>query len=468
MAKKKTSKKVRRLLEQQVHPQAAGIDVSASEMMVAVSPSAPEPVRCFGTMTRDLKAICQHLKAHHIITVAMESTALYWVPLYEVLEEAGIEVCLVNARHVKNVPGRKTDVCDAQWLQQLHTAGLLRGGFRPPAAIRRLRDLMRERGDYIEQSSHQILMMQRCFDQMNVQLHRVVSDLDGESGRRIIEAILAGQRDPEALEKLRNWRCKTPKAEVIKALEGQWDEDCIERLSRAYGMLQAIDKHLVKIATRMEALVIEMQTPVKEFSPKTEKGAEGPEAEAATGRTVYLRRKAMGKNAPMQSLREEAHRLFGVDLMEVPGVSHATIAVLLSEVGTAGELRGNFPCVKRFTSWLGLCPDNNISGGKVLGSKTRHVTHRLAAAFRLSAFGLGRSNSVLGEFCRRMKSRLGKAEGITATAHKIARILYTMITTGSAYDEKIAGQTSPASIARKVHNLKNRAAALGFTLVATG
>lgn len=457
MAKLKKTKKVRLLLEQQVHPNAGGIDVSATEMVVAVPPgSSPEPVRTFGTMSADLKALCQHLKAHEVTTVAMESTGLYWVPLYDVLEAAGIEVVLVNARHVKNVPGRKSDVVDAQWLAQLHSAGLLRGGFRPPQSIRRLRDLLRERADYIEQSSHYILMMQRCFDQMNVQLHRVLSDIDGESGRRMIEAILAGTRDGKALEKLRDVRCKTPKEEVIKALDGQWDDDCIARLGRAYVLWQQVQKALNTISERSAAVITGMESPV---APEVAAAA----AAAAQGRGRKPKRQ-QGKSAVMPGLREEGLRLYGVDLTEIPGISHCALSTLLSEVGTAAEIKKAFPASKQFTSWLGLCPDNRISGGRVLGSKTRRVAHRLAAALRLCAFSLWRSAEGLGDYCRRMKGRLGKAEGITATAHKIARIIYHMITTGCAYNEEQACRRSPQAIARKLENLKKQAQALGYQL----
>jgi len=376
-----------------------------------------------------------------------------------VLEAAGIDVVLVNARHVKNVPGRKSDVVDAQWLAQLHSAGLLRGGFRPPQSIRRLRDLLRERADYVEQSSHYVLMMQRCFDQMNVQLHRVLSDIDGESGRRIIEAILAGTRDGKALEKLRDVRCKTPKQEVIKALDGQWDEDCIARLGRAYALWQEVHKALGTISERSSAVITGMESPV---AP----GVAAAAAAAAQGRGHKPKRQ-QGKSAVMPGLREEGLRLYGVDLTEIPGISHCALSTLLSEVGTAAEIKKAFPASKQFTSWLGLCPDNRISGGRVLGSKTRRVAHRLAAALRLCAFSLWRSAEGLGDYCRRMKGRLGKAEGITATAHKIARIIYHMITTGCAYSEEQACRRSPQAIARKLENLKKQAQALGYQLHAS-
>jgi transposase len=458
MAKKKTPKKTRLLLQQQVHPHCAGIDVSPSEMMVAIPPGcSPEPVRSFGTTTSDLRALRDHLRVHQIVTVAMESTGLYWVPLYDVLEAAGIEVCLVNARHVQNVPGRKTDVCDAQWLQQLHTAGLLRRGFRPPQEVRRLRELMRERGDYIELSSHQIMMMQRCFDQMNIQLHHVISDLDGDSGQRIIAAILAGERNPEALERLRNYRCKTPKADVIKALEGHWNEDCVARLGRAQNLWKQIQTHLAAISRRMEEVIAQLETPVEH---------QAPASQDKTITLVEVPTVSTSKHLLLPNLREQAQRLLGTDLTEVPGISHATLGVILSEVGTSREFKTSFPSSKQFCSWLGLCPNNAISGGRILGSKTRQVNHRLAAALRLSAYSLWRNASALGEYCRRMKSRLGKAEGITATAHKLARMIYTLITTGAPYDENIAGKKNPEALARSLKNLQKRAQSLGYELVA--
>jgi len=466
MAKRSKAKKVRLILTQETHPHAAGIDVSATEMMVAVPPGqCADPVRSFGTTTDELIALRDHLLEQNILTVAMESTGLYWVPLYDVLEAAGIEVRLVNARHVKNVPGRKTDVVDAQWLQQLHTAGLLRGGFRPPQAIRGLRDLMRERADLLSQSSHQILMMQRCFDQMNIQLHRVLSDLDGTSGLRIIEAILAGERSPAALERLRDRRCKTPKAEVIQALTGNWDEDCVARLGRAHALWGAIRQHLEAIHERLATLIAGLETPVHPalLAQPDDSGAAQPT------RVMELKspkpKDVEGKNGFGIDLRSESLRLFGTDLMAIAGIGHSVVAVLLSEVGTAAQFKLSFPTGKQFASWLGLCPDNRISGGRILGSKTRPVQHRLAEALRLSAFGLWRNKSGLGDYCRKMKGRLGKAEGITATAHKLARAIYAMITRGEPYDEKKLLQTSPAAKARKLQNLQKRAQDLGFKLI---
>jgi transposase len=466
MPKHPKSKKVRLLLAQQIHPHAAGIDISAMEMVVAVPPDQTnEPVRTFGPTTSDLEALRDHLLFHKIKTVAMESTGLYWVPLYDVLEKAGIEVCLVNARHVKNVPGRKTDVVDAQWLQQLHTAGLLRSGFRPPQEIRRLRDLMRERADLMSQSSHQILMMQRCFDQMNILLHRVLSDLDGASGLRIIEAILAGERCPKALEKLRDKSCKTPKAQVIKALTGNWDEDCVARLDRAHKLWLTIRQQMQAVGERIQQVIAALETPL------SERGELVSQQSAPAGRTMVLKatkakaKQSFGKNQLDLDVRGEGVRLFGVDLSVVPGISHAIIALLMSEVGTAAHFKASFGTSKQFASWLGLCPDNRVSGGKILGSKTRHVKHRLAEGFRLGAFGLWRSKSVLGEYCRKMKGRLGKAEGITATAHKLARIAYKMISEGVSYDENFLGEQNPAAVARKLHNVQKRAESLGYQLV---
>lgn len=466
MPKLKKSKKVRLLLAQQIYPHAAGIDISALEMVVAVPPDQSDaPVRTFGPTTCDLEALRDHLLAHKIQTVAMESTGLYWVPLFDILEKAGIEVCLVNARHVKNVPGRKTDVADAQWLQQLHTAGLLRSGFRPPQEIRRLRDLMRERSDLMAQSSHQILMMQRCFDQMNILLHRVLSDIDGASGLRIIDAILNGERCPKALEKLRDKSCKTPKAEVIKALTGNWDEDCVARLDRAHKLWLAIRQQMQQVGERIQQVIAALETPLSEQGELISKTS------ANEGRTMKLKtakqdaKQSFGKNQLDLDVRGEGGRLFGVDLSLVPGISHAAIALLLSEVGTAAHFKISFATSKQFASWLGLCPDNRVSGGKILGSKTRHVKHRLAEAFRLSAFGLWRSKSGLGEYCRKMKGRLGKAEGITATAHKLARIVYKMITEGISYDESRVGEDNPAALARKFKNVEKRAQSLGYKLV---
>lgn len=458
MAKTTRLKKQRHLLEQTIHTDAAGVDVGATEMVVAVPPGRDtESVRSFGTLTPDLHALRDWLKACRITTVAMESTGVYWIALFGILREAGIEVALVNAAQVKHCPARKTDVQDAQWLMQLHTAGLLRGSFHPPEDIRRLRGLMRERSTVVQDASSQVQRMQKALTEMNIQLHHVLSDIDGTSGLRMIEAILAGERDAAALWKLRDPRCKTPVAVALKALTGKWDEDIVARLRRAHGTWAHLQANIARIDARIETILSGLKA---ELDPRLEASAT-PTAAPGVGQ----RSRKLKKGEIPCDVRAEARRLYGVDLSAIPGVSTQLLATLISEVGAADTLLGNFKSDKHFASWLGLCPDNRKSGGKILSSKTRPVASRLAAALRLSAQALWQSKTLLGDWCRKMKARLGKAEGITATAHRIARIIYNLVAKQVAYDDNLVFQLTPKAKARRIASLCAQAQKLGCQLV---
>lgn len=434
------------------NPGAGGIDVGAEEMVVAVPPDRdPCPVRTYPTFTSGLAEMCEWLVERGITTVAMESTGNYWITAYDMLEAAGIEVCLVNARHVKGVPGRKTDVCDAQWLQQLHAAGLLKKSFRPEQEILPLRYLMRHRSGLIEESSRQVLLMQKVLTEMNLKIHHVFSDLDGRSAQAIITSILGGERDPYKLAALRDPRCRADLETVVASLEGNYREDYLFVLRQSQGLWQSHQAAIAECDERITAVAAAIQTPP---GP--------PEAGAPPGR------EKRGKNAPLSNLCSEARRFFGVDLSTIDGVGSSLLAVLMSEVGTGKDLLEHFSTAERFCSWLGLCPDNRISGGQVLSARTRPVKNRLAAALRMCALGVANAKSRMGEYSRRMKGRLGKAEGITATAHKIARIIYAMIATGRPYDEEQAFKVSAAGKARQLQRLQKQAASMGLALVAAG
>ena len=434
-----------------INRHAAGIDIGAREIVAAV-PSDPEDraVRSFGTTNPDLAAIRDWLKTCGITTAVMESTGVYWMGLFAVLRDAGIEVLLVNASHVRHCPARKTDVRDAQWLMQLHTAGLLRGSFHPPEDIRRLRGLVRERADLVNDASRHLQRMQKALTEMNVQLHHVLSDIDGVSGLRIIEAILGGQRDAETLWSLRDGRCKTKREEALKALTGNWDEDLVARMGRSFGTWKHLQSQIAEVDGRVGTLLGTLD--------ECERGAA---TRSTAGRAKRLRKGEMSCD-----VCGEARRIYGVDLEAVPGISTQFLATLLSEVGTPGAMLSNFKTAKHFSSWLGLCPDNRKSGGKVLSSKTRKVANRLATAFRLSAQALWRNESELGAWSRRMKARLGKAEGITATAHRLARIVYHLIATGETYDDTKTAGTNAATQARRIANLRKQAERLGLRIVA--
>jgi transposase len=431
------------------HADAAGVDVGSGEFVAALPPGRCEQsVRTFSSFTSGVDALRDWFLAHGIRTVAMESTGNYWIMLYDRLTEAGMEVYLVNARHVKGVPGKKkTDVCDAQWLQQLHAAGLLRKSFRPALEIVPLRYLMRHRSDMVEHAAMQLHLMQKVLTEMNLKLHHVFSDIDGVSVQAIIEAILAGERDPQTLARLRDPRCKRPEADIMEALRGDYRPEYLFVLRQAHDtwkhLQEAIagcDQELTRLAARVTGTV---EAPLPPAPQKQHRE---------------------GKNSPRINPFERGWFFYGVDLSGVPGICAGVIAALMSEVGTGAQLLEAFRSPEAFSSWLGLCPDNRVSGGKVLKARTRKVPSRLAKALRLAAFSLHRSPTEMGHLLRRLKGRLGKAEAITAVAHKLARIIYGMIRHQRPYDEKEAFKQTPQKLARRRQRLEKEAAALGLTL----
>ena len=436
-----------------LEPNAAAIDIGATQLHVALPPDrAPEPVRVFGSFTVDLQELATWLLAHGITTVALESTGVYWIPVFQILEARGLTVCLVNARHVKNVRGRKTDVADCQWLQYLHAVGLLAPSFRPPDAVCAVRALLRHRDTLVVQGAQAIQHMQKALTQMNLQLHHVLSDLTGQSGLRILDAILAGERDPEQLADLRDRQVKAPREQVIKALQGDWRPELLFVLRQAreryrYGQeqLRECDREIERLLAAFESVAAPEDAPPP--PPNAPRGTRKNQ--------IHL---------PDTDLRTELFRLYGIDLTYCPGLGPATVATLFAELGR--DLSA-FPTAKRFCSWLGLCPDPSKSGGRVLRDKTRDVKHRVATALRLAAQALHHSDSALGVFYRRMRAKLGAAPAITATAHKLARIFYHLVTTGTPYDESIFERLEEEHQERQLQRLRRQARKLGFTLTPT-
>lgn len=436
-----------------VHPDAGGIDIGATHLYVALPPDRDaKPVQVFETFTEDLHRLARWLQAHRITTVAMESTGVFWIPVFQILETYGIEVYLVNAHHVKNVPGRKTDVSDCQWLQHLHEVGLLRGSFRPPDEICAVRTLMRHRTMLVGQGAMHIQHMQKALTQMNLHLHHVLSDLSGVSGLAIVDAILAGERDPQRLAKLRDRRVKASEETVRKALVGDWRPEHLFTLRQARDayrycreQMQACDAEIERMLATLPSQVDPTQLP----PPK-------PEHRPRKGEV----------DLPHTDVRTECRRILGVDAMTIPGLGSSNVPQLISELGT--DLATPFGAAPRFASWMALCPDQKISGGRVLKRGTRDAKHRVATLFRLAAQTLARSNCALGAFYRRMRAKLGAPKAITATAHKLARIFYHVVTTKQPYDESVFAQYEELHRKRRLARIEREAADFGMVLVPEG
>ncbi len=430
----------------QVNLNAAGIDVGASSHFVAVSEGRSEqPVREFEAYTSELYRMADWLLECGVETVAMESTGVYWIPLFGVLEERGLEVMLVDPRRLKNVPGRKTDVSDCQWLQQLHTYGLLSGAFRPDAEIRRLRSYLRQRSMLVEYAAHHIQHMQKALTQMNVKLQHVISDITGKTGMDIIEAIVRGERDPGQLAGLRDRRIRADEETIAKSLHGDWREEHIFELTQAlelyrfyHAKIDECDRQIEKQLERFEDLSGGGSLPTKPGN-----------------------RRSKG-NAPRFDLRTHLFRMTGVDLTEIDGVDGYTALKVVSEIGTDMT---KWPTAKHFASWLGLSPNNRITGGKVISSRTKPSANRAAAALRMAASALHRSDSALGAFLRRKKAHLGAPKAITATAHRLARIIYSMLRYGQKYVDAGVEYYENQYRQRALRNAKRRAAQLGYELI---
>ena len=388
----------------------------------------------------DLHTLADWLVQCKVRTVAMESTGVYWIPLFQILEARGLDVCLVNARHVKNVPGRKTDVQDCQWLQYLHSVGLLAASFRPCGEICAVRSLLRHRDTLMRGACEQVQRIQKSLDQMNILLHRVVSDITGLTGLAILDAILAGERNPINLAKHRDRRCKKSEQEIAAALQGDWRIEHLFTLKQSLQLWRQLQEAILECDVEINGLINELsdQNGDQPLSPSTKKGS----------------------NALNEPQREQLFAKFGVDITAVEGVGIKTAQVFLSEVGPDVS---SFKSAGHFASWLGLCPDNRISGGRQLSSSTRSVKSRLSNALRMSAQNLHRSESALGDWFRRLRSKLGAKGAITAAAHKLARILYAMVKTRKPYNPKHT-TNQVLHKQRKEKSLRRQAKLLGFQL----
>ncbi len=451
MSRKRTgSKKAGAPVLHCLNPNAAGVDIGATEIYIAVPADRDEQaVRHFATFTEDLHAAAAWLKSCHIETVAMESTGVFWIPLFQILEGQGFTVFLVNARHVKNVPGRKSDVSDCQWLQYLHSVGLLNGSFRPEQAVCTVRSILRHRDSLVQMASSHVQHMQKALDQMNLQLHHVINDITGVTGLTILDAILKGERNPHTLAALRDRRIKASEDTMAKSLVGDYRR---EHLFTLHQSLEAFRHY--------QDLISACDTEIEQYLEAWESKLDPPEG--STSASIEGPKQSKGGESRFD-LQSHLHRIFKVDLTKVPGIHVLTTQTLLAEIGPDLSRFANGPA---FTSWLGLCPDNRVSGGKVLSVKTRKVKNRAATALRLAAQSLHHSQSYLGHFYRRMRAKLGAPKAITATAHKLARIIYHMLTTSQAYDETICALQEQRNRCRLELRLRKQARELGLQVVA--
>ncbi len=434
---------------EQVNLNAAGIDVGSTEHWVAVpagrDPQGGRDVRRFGAFTADLHALAQWLEACGIETVAMESTGVYWIALYELLESRGIEVFLVNPRHLRNVPGRKTDVLDCQWLQVLHTFGLLRGSFRPTEEICVLRGYQRQREMLVRCRVQHVQHIQKALDQMNIKLHKVVSDITGATGMAIIRAMVGGERDPKELAKHRDRRCKSSTDVIEKSLEGTWREEHLFALRQAVELYDVYTTQLVQCDAQIEAQLKKLQGP----------SAGGP------GGAPSKRKRTTNRSRPSFDARAELYRITGVDLTAVDGIAETTALALVAEIGTDMT---PWPTGKHFCSWAALCPGNNVSGGKRLSGRNRRSANRVKQLFLMAAQALTHSDSALGAYYRRLKGRLGAPKALRAAAHKLARIVYEMLKYRRAYVDVGQDYYERQFRERVVRGLRRRAKALGYEL----
>jgi transposase len=431
-----------------VHPEAAGIDVGGSEHWVAINPDRDEePVRRFGCFTSDLREMARWLLEKGVRSVAMQSTGVYWMPVFEVLEQHGLEVFLVNARHTKNVPGRKSDIQECQWLLKLHAFGLLNNSFQPTDEIRIARTLWRQRGDLVAEAASCIQRMQKVLIEMNVQLSSVLSDLSGVSGMNIIGAILKGERDPWTLAALVEPEVKATLQNIARSLEGNWRDELLFVLGQQRELYRFYQESIAECDVRL-------RQHLETFESKTDLETQpiGPKPKGKKG----------SKNAPRFDLRTELYRITGIDWAQINGIDVLTAQTVIAETGT--DLSA-FPSEKQFASWLGLCPTNETSGGKVLKRRTRKVVNRASTAFRNSASTLLRSQSYLGAQYRRLRTRLGAPKAITAMARKLACLFYRLMKHGQQYVDKGTEYYEARYREQQIRSLTKRAQKLGLQVV---
>lgn len=434
-----------------VHPDAAGIDIGNSEHYVAIAPDkSDEPVRTFACFTHSLRELAQFLKAHGIRSVAMQSTGVYWIPLYDVLEEEGFEVFLINARDTKNLPGRKSDVQESQWLLKLHTYGLLRNSFRPTSEIRVLRTFWRQRGEHVQTAGACVQRMQKSLTQMNLQLANVISDIMGVTGQKILRAILTGERDAEKLAGMRHAGIQASREEIVASLTGNW------RAELLFALKQEMDRYDF-CQWQIAECDAEIERHLGTLPAKPQK-TDSPDQPAPT-----QKKKRASGNSPSFALDKELVRITGVDFTRIEGINVMTAQTILSEVGLD---MSKWKSEAHFASWLGLCPNNSVTGGKVLRRGTRKVVNRAATAFRIAASTLRRSDSYLGAQFRRFRTRLGAPKAITAMAHKMSRLFYRMLRYGQEYVDRGQQFYQDKYRQQQIALLNKQAAQLGLVVTA--
>jgi transposase len=435
-------------LLKRINRHAAGIDCGSETHFVAVPPERDdEPVRSFKTFTSDLRRLADWLEACKIKTVAMESTGVYWIPIFEILEERGFEVVLVNSRHVKNVPGRKTDVLDCQWIQELHSVGLLRGSFRPDAEIATLRAYLRHREKLVQDAASHIQRMQKALIEMNLQLHNVISDITGVTGMRILRDIVDGVTDPVVLAAHRDYRCRASEEEIAASLTGNYRAEHLFALRQNLELFDTIQRQIQDCDGEVETLL-------HRLARKHEKA-----------KRSLPRPRCKFKfcdNEPRFDIRDPLFRLSGVDLTQIDGIAPYTALRLVAEIGTD---MSRWPTYKHFTSWLTLAPKNKVSGARLISSRTQPSANRAACLLRMSAMVLGRTSTALGAYYRRIAYRVGKPKAITATARKLAILVYRTLKGELDYADPGESAYENQHRERTLRNVRNRAKRLGFGLV---
>jgi transposase len=446
--------KANRKLEQieVVHPNAAGLDIGAGEIYGCIPPDREgETIRVFGTFTPDLTRLADWLVDHQVDTVAMESTGIYWIPIFEMLESRGLEVYLVNARHVKNVPGRKTDVQDCQWLQKLHALGLLSRSFRPDEEMCALRAYLRHRASLVKDRATQILRIQKALRQMNIQLDQVLSDITGTTGMAIIRAIVNGERDGVELARFRDKRCQSSEETIAKALTGNWKPEHLFALRQSLELYDFYTQQLADCDAQVEQLYSVLK-------PRWDLSAEARDVASLPAAT----RKARNRDAPAFDVETAIFHLTGVDLAAVDGIGPSLAQTILSEIGTDMT---RWPTAKHFASWLGLAPHNDISGGRVLRSRTLPTRNCAGQAFRQAAVVVSRTSTALGAYYRRKRAQGGPQFAQVATAHKIARIVYHLLKYHVQYEDLGVQGFEQKQRERDIAALHRKAAKLGFKLI---
>jgi transposase len=432
-----------------IHPDAAGIDIGNESHYVAVPPARDsQPVRRFGCTTAELKEMALWLKQSAIRTVAMQSTGVYWIAVYDILEEAGLEVYLVNARDTKNLPGRKSDVQESQWLMKLHTYGLLRNSFRPSQEIRTMRTYWRQRNDLVRSAGRHIQRIQKAMTQMNIQLANVLSDVSGMTGQAIIKAILSGERDPHKLAAFRDPRVKASEEEIARSLEGNWQGDLLFVLQQEQDGYEFCQKQMAECDQRLEQYLQQRED--------RSAGANLPEEKRQD------RRKKKKGNKPLFDLRSGLFRMTGTDLTRIDGVDVMTAITILSEAGCD---MSKWETEDHFVSWLRLCPDNRISGDKIIGKGRLPTNNRVSTALKMAASTLRLSKTYLGAQFRRLRSRLDTPVAIKAMAAKLARLVYRMLRYGMKYVDRGAEVYEAQHRQLQIKHLKSKAAKLGFQVI---